>query len=94
MKEVLDKEFGLEGRTAVVTGAGSGICREIALVLAEAGAEVMLADLNKSGMIETAGLIGQSGSKSRSRRTDVTTGPMSRRLRTRPWRRWARSISG
>lgn len=73
MKEVLDKEFGLEGRKAVVTGAGSGICREIALVLAEAGAEVMLADLDESGMTETAGLIGQAGGKAHPRRTDVTS---------------------
>src|SRR5690349_11442464 len=37
--------FGLEGRTAVVTGAGRGIGREIARMLALAGARVVLADL-------------------------------------------------
>ncbi len=73
MKDVLEKEFSLAGRTAVVTGAGSGICRDIALVLAEAGAEVMLADVNADGLTETAGLIGQAGGQAHPRRTDVTS---------------------
>ena len=36
-------EWSLEGRTAIVTGAGKGIGREIALVLAEAGANIVAA---------------------------------------------------
>ena len=36
----------LEGRVAVVTGAAQGIGRACALVLAEAGADIALADLN------------------------------------------------
>jgi 3-oxoacyl-[acyl-carrier protein] reductase len=37
--------FSLEGRTAVVTGAASGIGRETAVVYAMAGAKVVLADM-------------------------------------------------
>ncbi len=37
-------ELSLEGRSAIVTGAGSGIGREIALVLAEAGVGIVAAD--------------------------------------------------
>ncbi|MDN7241070.1 SDR family oxidoreductase [Planococcus sp. N028] len=36
------KSFSLEGKTAIVTGAGKGIGRAIALAVAEAGANVML----------------------------------------------------
>ena len=36
----------LDGRTAVVTGAGSGIGRGIALVLAGRGAHIVVADID------------------------------------------------
>ncbi|HSP22462.1 MAG TPA: glucose 1-dehydrogenase [Planococcus sp. (in: firmicutes)] len=36
------KSFSLEGKTAIVTGAGKGIGRAIAMAIAEAGANVML----------------------------------------------------
>jgi len=39
----------LNGKTAVVTGAASGIGKEIALELAKAGAAVAIADLNQDG---------------------------------------------
>jgi NAD(P)-dependent dehydrogenase (short-subunit alcohol dehydrogenase family)/pimeloyl-ACP methyl ester carboxylesterase len=45
---------GLEGRLAVVTGAGSGIGRATALALAEAGAEVIAADINLDAARATA----------------------------------------
>jgi 7-alpha-hydroxysteroid dehydrogenase len=37
------KEYSLEGKTAIVTGAGRGIGKGIALTLAEAGADITLA---------------------------------------------------
>ena len=36
-------EMSLEGRVTIVTGVGRGIGREIALVLAEAGSDVVVA---------------------------------------------------
>ena len=39
-------EFSLDGKAAIVTGAGQGIGRGIAMALAEAGADIVLAGIN------------------------------------------------
>jgi len=52
--------FSLEGRTAVITGAGSGIGRGAAIAFAGAGASLVLADINEAGLDETAQLTGGS----------------------------------
>ena len=44
---------------AVVTGAASGIGRALAVQLAQRGATVAIADVNESGLRETAALIGE-----------------------------------
>ena len=46
----------LQGRTAVITGAGSGIGRAIALSMARRGCHLALADIDEFGMSETANL--------------------------------------
>ena len=51
----------IEGNTAVVTGAGQGIGRDIALTLAEAGADVALVDVNLEGARETAAMVAERG---------------------------------
>jgi len=54
--------FDLTGRVALVTGAGSGIGRTTAEVLAGAGAIVVCADINGATASETAaGILGQGG---------------------------------
>jgi NAD(P)-dependent dehydrogenase (short-subunit alcohol dehydrogenase family) len=46
--------FGLEGKTAVVTGAASGIGRASAALFAEVGAQVLWVDVNEDGVREAA----------------------------------------
>jgi NAD(P)-dependent dehydrogenase (short-subunit alcohol dehydrogenase family) len=46
--------MNLAGRTALITGAGSGIGRAIAISLASRGCHVALADINQAGLAETA----------------------------------------
>jgi NAD(P)-dependent dehydrogenase (short-subunit alcohol dehydrogenase family) len=61
----------LKGRTAVVTGAASGIGRGIARALARRGCNLALADLNDEGLAETAALLSPHGVKTTTHRLDV-----------------------
>ena len=45
----------LSGKSAIVTGAASGIGRETARLFADQGARVMATDVDEDGLIETAG---------------------------------------
>ena len=51
------KLFNLKGKTAIVTGASSGIGKEITFGLAEAGCEVMLVARDKQKLIQTTNQI-------------------------------------
>jgi len=62
----------LEGRTAIVTGAGSGIGRGLARSLAAAGCRVIVAVRRQSTGEETAALIGAEGGTSLVVQCDVT----------------------
>lgn len=62
----------LNGKVAVVTGAASGIGKEIALTLSRAGAAVAIADLNQAGADAVAREIEQAGGKAMGVAMDVT----------------------
>lgn len=49
----------LQKKVAVITGAGSGIGKETALLFLEHGAKVVLADINKDSLEETFEIIKQ-----------------------------------
>jgi 3-oxoacyl-[acyl-carrier protein] reductase len=51
------EQFRLDGRVAAITGAGSGIGRATAVVLAGAGARVAIADVDEKGLEATAALL-------------------------------------
>lgn len=63
---------GISGGVAVVTGGGSGIGRQTALRFAEAGASVVVADVDTDGSNETVEMIRGDGGEATFVRTDVT----------------------
>ena len=58
-----DNIFSLEGKTALVTGAGSGLGQEIAKTLYEAGANLALAARRKEKLEETQSFLNKKESK-------------------------------
>lgn len=68
---ILD-EFSLSGRSAVVTGAGKGIGRGIALCLAEAGADVMVSSRTQSELDGVVAEIKALGRQAGAHACDVT----------------------
>ncbi len=61
----------LEGKRAIVTGAGSGIGRATALRFAEEGAAVLVSDLSGPGLAETAEAIEKVGGSVLAREADA-----------------------
>lgn len=64
--------FDLDGKVAVVTGAGSGIGRETALACARRGAALAICDVDEAGLAETAGRARSGGVEVMAERVDVS----------------------
>ncbi len=62
----------LSEKVAVVTGAGSGIGREVALAYAREGAAVVVSDVNEAGGRETVERIGGANGRATFFRADVS----------------------
>ena len=61
----------LKEKTAVVTGAGQGIGRDIVLALGRSGADVAVIDVNIETAEETVSLLEKSGSKGLALKCDI-----------------------
>lgn len=70
----------LENKVALITGAGSGIGKEAALLFAKEGAKVVVADVNEKGGEETAAEIKKNGGDGFFAKLDVTNRAQSKQV--------------
>jgi len=63
----------LEGKVALVTGAAKGLGRAIAVAMAEAGADVVVFDLDRQGLVATEAQIRDAGRRVLALEGDVTS---------------------
>jgi NAD(P)-dependent dehydrogenase (short-subunit alcohol dehydrogenase family) len=71
MTDLGERMFGVRGRSVLVTGAASGLGRAMAEVMAEWGADVTLADIDRARLEEVVGELTGRGLQARGRRVDV-----------------------
>ena len=67
----LNELTNLNGKAAIITGGGKGIGKGIAYRLAEAGAKVLIADLDETAAEAAAGELSQKGWTAAAIKTDV-----------------------
>ena len=80
MQPALENIIDLTSKTAIVTGGAMGIGEAIAYRLAEAGANVVIADMNEAAAEEAAAKFKTKGWKSISVQTDVSDQPQVERM--------------
>lgn len=66
-------KYDYQGKAGLVTGSGSGMGRAMALGFAEAGAKVLVADVNVKGGEETVAAIRKAGGEAKFLRCDVAS---------------------
>jgi NAD(P)-dependent dehydrogenase (short-subunit alcohol dehydrogenase family) len=74
--------YGLKGRVAIITGAGSGIGRGTALEMANAGADIVAVDLRRDAVDETADMVRAIGSRALAVEGDATNTESVRAMMT------------
>jgi NAD(P)-dependent dehydrogenase (short-subunit alcohol dehydrogenase family) len=64
--------FSLKNKTAVITGAGSGIGRAMAILFAKQGAKVFVLDLDEAGSMKTVEEIKSAGGSAEFKKCNVS----------------------
>jgi 3-oxoacyl-[acyl-carrier protein] reductase len=71
MHPELEQAFSLTGKVAVLTGAAGGIGRQTAITFAQAGADVVIADVDPVGLEVTAAAVNELDRRATTVPTDV-----------------------
>jgi NAD(P)-dependent dehydrogenase (short-subunit alcohol dehydrogenase family) len=80
----------LEDKVAIVTGAGSGIGRATAELMAAEGAKVLAADISEEGARETVAIIRDAGGTALACRADVGRSAGARKMVASALKAWGR----
>lgn len=71
---------GFRGKTALVTGAASGMGKETALLLGSEGCTLLLADINAEGLHDSSRRLKEMGAESREYNVDLTKADQVERM--------------
>jgi 3-oxoacyl-[acyl-carrier protein] reductase len=82
--------MGLQGKVAVVTGGAQGIGRAIALALAKAGADVVVADLDAGRSQETVAAIERVGRRALNVKVNVAEWNDAKRMADQVVKEWGK----
>src|SRR5579885_3094172 len=80
----------LDGKVALVTGAGGGIGRATAIVLGQCGAKVLVSDISTRRGEETAAMVRAAGAEAEFFKADVSRGSDVEALVAAAVRKWGR----
>jgi len=84
------EQFRLDGRVAIVTGGGMGLGKAMSLALAQAGSNIVIADIRPDAALETAEEIKACGVEATVIETDVTNEQQVNELAMRVERQYGR----
>jgi NAD(P)-dependent dehydrogenase (short-subunit alcohol dehydrogenase family) len=78
--EQVKMNIHLANKAAIVTGAGRGIGLAIARMLAEAGASLLLVDIDEPALVEAKSALSVNGAKVQTLAGDLTSAGFAKQL--------------